>query len=77
MQVSNLARSQVATWVPRRLTNVEDGFSHRKFMRLTMPLLCSRMIELADRTMPMFDEEAGMPIQVGVVNTLSSSTAPR
>lgn len=47
----------------RATTALEDGGIHRKFWRLTLPLLAANIVEIAERTMPTFDKRGGMAIQ--------------
>jgi uncharacterized protein YehS (DUF1456 family) len=47
----------------RPMTALEDGLTHRKFWRLTLPLLAANIVEVAERTMPTFDKRGGAAIQ--------------
>ena len=53
-----------AAQAPRAITGLEDGGIHRKFWRLTLPLLAANIVEVAERTMPTFDKRGGVAIQI-------------
>ena len=57
------ARASTARCEPRPLSALEDGGTHRKFWRLTLPLLAANIVELAEQTMPTFDKRGGPAIQ--------------
>lgn len=66
LQGAHMAPSVRATAAeaPRAMTALEDGMIHRKFWRLTLPLLAANIVEVAERTMPTFDERGGASIQI-------------
>jgi hypothetical protein len=53
------ASVQQRRWGPHvtAISQLEDGGVHSKFMRLTVPLICAHVVELAERTMPTFEGE--------------------
>lgn len=53
-----------AAQTSRPVTALEDGGTHCKFWRLTLPLLAANIVEVAERTMPTFDKRGGVAIQM-------------